>query len=500
MSLFLIALTTLDAATVPDADVVELTSGELTLLCVVLGTFSLLGIASALQALMTTRTSQGTIAWVISLLTWAPIAVPAYWIFGRDKFLGYINSRRSSCDTFSAVSQSATPQMTPYSVELTDEQSNARVLEQLASLPFTSGNETKLLIDGEETFAAIFDAIDEAKEYILVEFFIVNDDDLGRELKDRLIQQAKKGVEVYFLYDNVGSAKMTRRYLQDLRDAGANVTGMNTTRGWRNRFQLNFRNHRKIVVVDGKTSFVGGHNVGDEYVGRHRRLTPWRDTHLSIVGPAVIATQLAFLEDWYWATQVIPDLPWKPHPSKTADQTVFVLPSGPADEYETCGLFFTHAINSAKHRIWIASPYFVPDEAVITALQLAALRGVDVRIMIPGLADKPFIKWAAMSYVTEVRKAGIKIYEFGDGFLHQKVMLIDDVASTVGTANLDNRSFRLNFEISILTFDAGFATELETMLNHDFERSTLIDDEMMANRSYLSRLGSRVARLFSPVL
>lgn len=483
-----------------DTDLVELSSNELTILCVVMGAFSLLGIACALQAIMTTRTSQGAIAWVISLLTWSPLAVPAYWVFGRDKFLGYVNARRSSCDTFSSVSEAVTPQVAPYQVDLTEEQANAKVLERLASLPFTSGNETQLLVDGERTFQAIFDAIDEAQDYILVEFFIVNDDDLGRQLKNHLIARANDDVRVYFLYDDVGSAKMSRQYAQDLRDAGIQVTGMKTNRGWRNRFQLNFRNHRKIVVIDGKIAFVGGHNVGDEYVGRHRRLTPWRDTHLSIVGPAVLATQLTFLEDWYWATQQIPDLPWTVHPAKHANHTVFVLPSGPADEYETCGLFFTHAINAAKKRIWIASPYFVPDEGVVTALQLAALRGVDVRIMIPGLADKPFIKWAAMSYVPEVRRAGIKIYEFGEGFLHQKVMLVDDAASVVGTANLDNRSFRLNFEISILTFDIDFAAQLEAMLNHDFECSTLIDDAAMAKRSIYAKLGSRVARLFSPVL
>ena len=481
-------------------ELIELSANELTLLGIILGVFSLLGFASAVQAIMTARTSQGAIAWVVTLLTWSPIAVPAYWIFGRDKFLGYTNSRRSSCDTFSAVKAKAIPQIQPYLIDSSDAQSKAHVLEKLTSMPGTFGNETKLLVDGEKTFEAIFQAIEQSRDYVLIEFFIVNDDKLGRLLKDHLIRRSRAGVSVYFLYDDVGSAKMTRRYLQDLIDAGVQVTGMKTTRGWRNRFQLNFRNHRKIVVVDGKIAFVGGHNVGDEYLGRHRRLTPWRDTHLSIIGPAVMATQLAFLEDWHWATQLIPELPWTPHPSTHANQEVFVLPSGPADEYETCGLFFTHAIQSAKRRIWIASPYFVPDEAVVNALQLAALRGVDVRIMIPGMADKPFLKWAAMSYVEQVRRAGIKIYEFNDGFMHQKVMLVDDDASTVGTANLDNRSFRLNFEVSILIFNTTFATQLEAMLNHDFERSTLIDDKRMADRSMLSRLSSRFARLFSPVL
>jgi cardiolipin synthase len=478
----------------------DISAQELTVVGIVLAVFSLLGFLSAIQAVLTARTSQGAIAWAVTLLTWPIISVPAYWFLGRNKFRGYIDARRDRVNTVFEVIDDARPHMAPYQVDLGSQYGEALVLERLARMPFTRGNDSALLIDGLDTFEAIFAAIETAKEYILVEFFIINDDKLGGELKSRLIRQAMSGVSVYLLYDDVGSAKMTKAYVQDLIDAGVHVTGMNTTRGWQNPFQLNFRNHRKIVVVDGRVAFIGGHNVGDEYVGKHPRLSPWRDTHISIRGPAVLAAQVVFVEDWYWATQTMPSIPWLPHPSAEADQTVFVLPSGPADEFETCGLFFTHVINSAKERIWIASPYFVPDEGIVTALQLAALRGVDVRILIPGLPDKPLIKMAAMSYVDQVREAGVKMYEYGDGFLHQKVVLIDDVTSSIGTANFDNRSFRLNFEISVLTFDEGFAKQVEEMLMRDFENSTLIDSETLASRSRLEKLGSRVARLFSPVL
>ena len=229
-------------------------------------------------------------------------------------------------------------------------------------------------------------------------------------------------------------------------------------------------------------------------------MTPWRDTHISITGPAALPAQLAFVEDWHWATQQTPEIPWEPQASERGDQTVFVLPSGPADEYETCGLFFTHAINTAKQRIWIATPYFVPDEGIVTALQLAALRGVDVRVLIPGLPDKPFIKLAAMSYVPEVTQSGVKMYEYGDGFLHQKVVLVDDQASAIGTANLDNRSFRLNFEITVLTLDESFAGEVQTMLEDDFAKSTRIDPESLAGRPWHAKVGAKVARLFAPIL
>ena len=467
---------------------------------VVFVVFEVLGVISAVRAVLTTRTSQGAIAWVLALVTWPVISVPLYWIFGRSKFRGYVDIRRQRDLKMLGIVEDVGDDIEPFRQDLGNEYPNARVLEVLTHLPFLRGNETRLLVDGKATFEAIFAAIDKAQEYVLSEFFIVHDDDLGRQLKERLIRKAREGVRVYFLYDEVGSHKMTRQYLADLDEAGVHTTAMKTTRGTWNRLQLNFRNHRKIVVIDGHTALVGGHNVGDEYVGLHERLTPWRDTHMEIDGPAALACQLAFIEDWHWATQTVPEVQWKPRPSETGDKTVFVLPSGPADDYETCGMFFTHAINVAKHRIWIASPYFVPDEGIITALKLAAMRGVDVRIMIPGLADKWFIKLAAMSYVEQVTRAGIKMFEFAPGFLHQKVVLIDDGVSTIGTANFDNRSFRLNFEISVLTFGEDFARQVEAMLEHDFSTSREIDAETIAARTWYARAGARFARLFSPIL
>ncbi|QDV47621.1 Major cardiolipin synthase ClsA [Stieleria neptunia] len=462
--------------------------------------FVLLGIVSAVQAVMTTRTSQGAVAWAITLVTWPFFAVPAYWIFGRNKFQGYVNLRRDRTSDAIDNLDDVRRQLTPYTVDLGTRFGEARALEQLARMRFTRNNDTRLLVNGRATFDAIFAEIDAATTYILVQFFIIHDDSLGRQLKDRLIAQAKRGLSVYLLYDDIGSSGIPKAFVNELTAAGVHITGMRTTRGWRNRFQINFRNHRKIVIVDGRIAFVGGHNVGDEYIGMHPRLTPWRDTHLSISGPAVLATQLAFVEDWYWATESMPDVTWEPQPSMEHDRMVFVLPSGPADDYETCGLFFTHAINSADDRIWIATPYFVPDEGVITALQLAALRGVDVRVLIPGIPDKPWIKLAAMSYVNQVLQAGVKVYEYGDGFLHQKVVLVDEYASAIGTANFDNRSFRLNFEITVLTIDDDFTSEVEQMLLNDFAHSKEITPDDLAARRWWSVAGSQIARLFAPIL
>lgn len=479
---------------------IEPSPSNLTFLGITVFVFAILGVLSAIQAVMTTRTSQGAVAWAITLIAWPFVAVPAYWIFGRSRFHGYVDLRRDRSSDVSEKLDDLRVKVAKYTVDLGGQFGEARALEQLARTRFTRNNQTRLLINGPETFQAIFQAIESATEYILVEFFIINDDTLGRQLKDKLIAQAERGVTIYLLYDDVGSSRITKRYLRDLTGAGIHVTGMRTTRGWRNRFQINFRNHRKIVVVDGRVAFVGGHNVGDEYLGGNPKLSPWRDTHVAVSGPAVLAVQLAFTDDWYWATETFPHLNWEPQPAEQDDRIVFVLPSGPADEHETCGLFFTHAINSAKERIWIATPYFVPDEAVITALQLAAFRGVDVRILIPGVPDKALIKLAAMSYVGQVTDAGVKVYEYGEGFMHQKVVLVDHHAAAIGTANFDNRSFRLNFEITVLIIDDQFNREVEQMLRKDIADSHEISRDELAARPWWKVAASQIARLFAPIL
>lgn len=472
----------------------------LAILGAIVTVFEILGILSAIRAVLTTRTAQGAIAWTTALLTIPVISVPLFWIFGRNKFNGYLQARRSGDWVLDEVAQRLKQELKPYEVSLGEETRDARVMEQLASLPFTRGNRTELLIDGAATFDAIFKAINSAQDYVLVQFYIYRNDQLGQRLLAELRRCINRGVRVYLLYDEVGSASAPNSYFNQMVAAGIEVSGFRTTRGPANRFQLNFRNHRKIVIVDGRIAFVGGHNVGDEYLGADQRLSPWRDTHLEIVGPAVQATQLSFVEDWYWATGSVPELEWTPRPADGDDKIVFVLPSGPADRFETCGLFFTHAINSARRRIWIASPYFVPDAAIIGALQLAAMRGVDVRVLLAGKADHLLTHLAAIAYVKEVSDAGVKLYRHQKGFMHQKVVLIDDAVSTVGTANFDNRSFRLNFEISVLTIDDAFGREVEQMLNRDLEDSVQLTGREFDEAPFRLRFGSRVARLASPIL
>ncbi|MGB5817047.1 MAG: cardiolipin synthase, partial [Thermoanaerobaculia bacterium] len=376
---------------------------------------------------------------------------------------------------------------------------SSRAGEQIARIPYLRGNEVELLVDGQATFDNIFAGIDAAKEYVLVQFFIVKDDEIGRELHSRLVTKAKEGVRVYFLYDEVGSHSLSKSYINELREAGAQILDFHTRKGPGNRFQINFRNHRKIVVVDGHTAWVGGHNVGDEYMGRDPEFGHWRDTHIRITGPAALAVQLSFLEDWYWATGKAPEFGWAPHLPGGEGKEVLIFPTGPADRLESATLMFLTGINAARERVWIASPYFVPDESLMNALYLAALRGVDVRIIIPDKADQTLVSLAAYSYFEEAALSGIRFFRYMDGFLHQKVVLIDDELSAIGTANFDNRSFRLNFEITAVVADPAFAAEVEQMLIADMEKSVEMQPGDVEKKSFWFRLGTRLARLTSPI-
>ncbi len=437
--------------------------------------FEFLGIISAVHAVMGTRTPQGSIAWAVSLITFPYVAVPAYWVFGRNKFQGYVRARKEDLLEVDEVVRVAYENTQAMAAPLSGEPVVAAA-ESLARIPMTGSNNVQLLIDGPATFKSIFQGIEGARDYVLVQFYIVRDDQLGRELKSRLSAKAGQGVQVYFLYDEIGSFSLPSAYLSELQDAGVRVSAFNSRRGAGNRFQLNFRNHRKIVVADGKVAWLGGHNVGDEYMGRNQKFGAWRDTHVRIEGPAVVGAQLAIAEDWHWATDEKPEnWNWIPDAHDESDSSVLVLASGPADEFETAGLIFTHAISSAKKRIWIASPYFVPDDAVIQAIQLAGLRGVDVRILIPDETDNRMVQLSAYTYLNEVKAAGARFYRYQAGFLHEKAALIDDDAALVGTANFDNRSFRLNFEVTAIVVDADFSREVEAMFEADFARSRLME-------------------------
>lgn len=460
----------------------------------------ILGIIAAVHAIMNVRTSQGAIAWAISLVTFPWLALILYAVFGRNKFRGYVLLRNSRDEAIHHVSEDIIRKATENRLIREGISESEQALTRLADLPITRYNKSQLLVDGDETFRAIFEGIDSAKDYILVQFFIVKDDDLGRELQSRLIQKARENIRIYFLYDEIGCHKLPRRYIQEMENEGIVISAFHTTKGKTNRFQLNFRNHRKIVVIDGKTAYVGGHNVGDEYVSKNPKFGAWRDTHVKVEGPIVKAIQFCFIEDWYWAKTSIPDLNWEFRKVENGSEETLMIASGPADALDTCGLMFVQAINAARERIWIASPYFVPDQQILSALKLAALRGVDVRILLPQKPDHRTVYLASFSYYQDTLPLGIKLYRYTAGFMHQKVFLADSSCAAVGTANLDNRSFRLHFELTLLNYDSTFIEKVEDMLLKDFSRSRAVKLAEYTERSFFFKLAVRLTRLLEPVL
>ncbi|HUL03935.1 MAG TPA: cardiolipin synthase [Gemmatimonadales bacterium] len=462
--------------------------------------FYLAGIVAAVEAVMTVRTAQGAIAWSVSLVSFPFVALPAYLVFGRSKFAGMVAAYRQRKDEIDGLIEEVQRNLDASAVPDDDRPSVYRAIQRLSGMKLTRGNRAQLLIGGEATFDSILSGIAAARDYVLVQFYMFHDDGLGRRMQQALVERAKAGVRVFMLYDEVGSKGLPGSYTDALKEAGVQVSSFKPTQGWRNRFQVNFRNHRKMVVVDGVTGWVGGHNVGDEYLGLDPAFSPWRDTHVRLEGPVVTQLQTVIVTDWFWATHELPKLNWVPRAAPGGNVAALIVPSAPTQRLETAGLMFTSALHSARERIWLSAPYFVPDEAVTKALALAALRGVDVRVITTGKGDSLAVFMAAFHYIDQLRELGIKFYAYAPGFLHEKVALVDDDVSTVGTANFDNRSFRLNFEVTAVIVDRAFAAEMEAMFQRDFAHARAIDPAELDKKPFWWHLGVQVSRLAAPVL
>ena len=454
----------------------------------------IVGLLLAVDVVMRPRSSQGTIAWFIALIAMPIITIPLYILFGRTRFHGYAEAIR---DKESLLGDHWTEWYSRMNNLAAKPQRHLEVIEtlvhNLTDVPFTRGNAVELLVDGEATYNAMLDAIAGADSYVYVQFYIVRDDASGRSLRDALIEKARSGVRVHFLYDEIGSIKLPDSFLESMRKESIEVSGFKTTQGNRNRFQINFRNHRKLLIVDGKTGFIGGHNLGDEYL-------KYRDTHMRIDGPAAQHIQLTFLKDWFWATGEIPQSNTSTEPVETDDQAVAIVNTGPADANKNCSILFTTLVDMARHKLWITSPYFVPDDIMVRALQAAALRGVDVRVILPDKADQIFVELASFTYYADMTNCGVRIFRYQDRFMHQKVILVDDIVAGIGTVNLDNRSLYLNFEATGLVSDRDFVKKVGNMLETDLACCKEVHHTRFDEKPIWFRVSARVARLASPLL
>jgi cardiolipin synthase len=460
--------------------------------------FHTVGVFFAFNAILISRTPQAAIGWALGLMLFPYVAIPLFLVFGESTFAGYKLAGHDDDSALNAVLKKARMALDAHQSDLTEKyRDSAYLAERLTHLPVTSGNHAQLLVDGSETFDAVGEAIDQAKDYLIIQFFIVRDDQLGMDIQRRLLAARQRGVDVWMLIDQVGSRKLPAGYRDALIEAGVQLETFVTNRGRGKRFRLNFRNHRKLVVADGSVAFVGGQNVGDEYMGRSKRFGPWRDTFVRLEGPIAIALQLPFVEDWYFTTDQVPKLRWEVT-ATPGNMAASIVPGTPTTFWNTCPAAYFEIIRSARKRLWLASPYFVPDAALRAALAHAALRGVDVRILLPQHPDHLLPWLSSFTFYPSMREAGVKIFRYQPGFMHQKVLLADDDLSIVGSINLDYRSFTLNFELSVAIASRAFANRVEEMLKADFAQAVQDDPFAYENRGLLFRLKCRAALLLSP--
>ncbi len=458
-----------------------------------------IAIYSALRAILYTRTAQGASAWVLALSLMPFLTLPFYWIFGHTKFHGYV-TRHQRRLARAADLTSARERMLAVTEPPEGRWGELHTLaRRLGAGGFTRGNRVELLIDGEATFAAMLAAIATAQKFVLIQFYIFRDDDIGRRFQAALIERARAGVAVYFLYDEIGS-RLRSRFLRELQEAGVGCRHFNPGRKG-SRFQINFRNHRKILVVDGHNAFLGGINVGDDYLGKYPKIGRWRDTHLRIEGPAAAQAQIAFYRDWYWATDQLPRTRFDiAAADDDCGQSALVWHTGPADPQPECLLSWLDAINRARERIWIANPYFVPPEPLLQALRLALVRGVELRLLVPARNDNTLVHLASQVHLADMINTGAQVYRWRDGFMHQKTCLIDDDFVAIGSVNFDSRSFFINFEITAHVVDVDFAEQVRRMLDEDFANSEHVSIQDYREVSLWWRLLCRAANLLSPIL
>lgn len=367
---------------------------------------------------------------------------------------------------------------------------------------YTQDNHVEIFTEGKSKYDSLFAAIREAKHHIHLMYYIVKNDGLGRRLIEELARKAREGVVVRFLYDPIGSSGLPRRYFRPLTEAGGKAAAFFPSKIPYLNFRLNYRNHRKLAIIDGNCGYIGGLNVGDEYLGLDERFGHWRDTHLKVCGGGVFQMQMQFVLDWNLSsTDNIADLtayfPAASHPGKVGMQ---VVASGPNNEKEQIKKAYIKMIHAAKQSVWIQTPYFVPDESLMTALKMAALSGVDVRLMLPATPDHPLVYWASTSYLGELLSVGVKCYLYGKGFLHAKTIVVDGRIASVGTANIDLRSFKLNFEVNAVLYDTAIAVKLQHIFLNDLESSKLLTEEEYKNRPLYKRFLESCARLLSPIL
>jgi cardiolipin synthase A/B len=451
------------------------------------------------------RKPSHTITWLVVLGSLPLIGFLFYLVFGRNVRKKKLFDRKALIDEKIMFEIEGNQSSYEDKIDLMGDHQQMlfNLAHRIGHTPISFATRTKALTNGNETFNHIFGEIEKAEHHIHLEYYIVRHDEVGNKLKDALIKKVKEGVEVRFLYDSVGSWKLSKAYIKEMQEAGIEVVSFLPVKMPFLNNKVNFRNHRKIIVIDGTVGFVGGLNVGDEYLGKNEFFGFWRDTHLMVWGEAVRTLQMIFLQDWYYMTgenivkkeYMTPSVKLEEH-----EGGVQIIAGGPDNKWEVIKNLFFSMITSAKDSIWIASPYFVPDEDILSALKVASLSGVDVRLLVPKRPDKKIVFYASRSYFLELLEAGVKIYEYEEGFMHSKIVIVDYELASIGTANMDMRSFHLNFEVNAFLYRTRSTQKLVDEYERDLKVSHEIIMDEFNNRPFRQKLYESMSRLLSPLL
>lgn len=445
-------------------------------------------------------------AWLMILLFLPVIGFVLYLFFGRDlKNSRWASQGRSRTRQF-ALEQTTRMQDTG-EADIEGKEINKfqdLIYMQLASndAPITDSNKLRTFTDGREKFDGLIKDLEAAEETIHMQYYIVRNDDLGQEIIQLLTRKAGEGVKVRFLYDGMGSFALNKNIFRPLKEQGGEVKAFFPAFSSLFRARLNHRNHRKIVVIDGKTAYTGGYNIGEEYLGKDKKFGYWRDTHLRIEGEAVHSFQDIFLMDWYKTTKEELEQDDSLFQASNTAGTIpmQVVASGADSRWDEVKNGFLKIINHAEDYIYIQTPYFIPDESILDSIRVAALSGIDVRIMIPNKPDHPFVYWSTYSYVGELMEAGVKIYIYENGFLHAKTIAVDDQMTTIGTTNVDVRSMSLNFEVNTFIYDRETTIGNKDIFFEDVEKSRELTMEEYRNSSLWIKFKESISRLISPLL
>ncbi|MEK3882847.1 cardiolipin synthase [Paenibacillus sp. PL2-23] len=445
-------------------------------------------------------------AWLFIALVCPFIGFAAYWFIGRWHKRSIRSAVRVSpeAELNAAGSKAVIIQTSEWgdSSALALEHRLQQALARLSPFPVTGRNRTRVLTNAEETFEAILDAIRAARHHIHMDYYTIRHTGVGGEFLALLAEKAQEGLEVRLLYDGIGSLGLDESCVRALQEAGVETVCFAPPKAAFLERRLNYRNHRKIVVIDGKIGFLGGINIGDEYLGLDPKIGFWRDTHLRVHGDAVYYLQVMFMQDWRLASgkQLPLRETYMPAHSIRETERVMIVPGMPGvNDREIVEVMFA-AIAAARTRIYAATPYFIPDPAIAMSLRVAARSGVDVRLIIPGISDSELVLLATLSYVQDMLEAGVRVYRYGKGFIHAKVLIVDDMLASVGTANLDMRSLYSNYESIALVFDEKPIRALERDFEEDLLQCEELELELFSKRPRKQKAQEALMHMLSPLL